>query len=66
MTPIVPLKSELNRLPVGAMTADGLIHSGGFESLNSLGPAKLDAFGPVPGEVLFLLNESITGVDFHR
>ena len=43
----------------------GIIHSPGIERLNFLGPSGLDAGSGVPDLVIDLLNEPITGSDFH-
>src|SRR5205823_2574162 len=58
---IVPLTSQLDRL--GGVQVPGIIHSGGLEELNFIGPSELDP-GAVPQAVINLLNESVTGPDF--
>jgi hypothetical protein len=60
---IVPLSSELNKL--SGMTFDGVIHTSGIEKLNFNGPAELDSNTPIPGAVVNLLNEGVSGGDFH-
>jgi pimeloyl-ACP methyl ester carboxylesterase len=62
---VVPLTSELNGLSVGALTVDGVIHTAAIEALNFNGPAELDGFTAIPDKIVELLNEAVTGVDFH-
>jgi triacylglycerol esterase/lipase EstA (alpha/beta hydrolase family) len=60
---IVPLDSALNNLT--GLEYSGVIHTAGLETLDFNGPAVLDAASNISSEVITLLNESPTGVDFH-
>lgn len=62
---IVGLASELNGLnPDPFAVFDGNVHSPGTEKLGFLGPSVMDA-GPVPTQVINLLNTPITTTIFH-
>lgn len=60
---IVPLDSALNNLT--GLEYSGVIHTAGLETLDFNGPSVLDASSNISSEVITLLNESPTGVDFH-
>jgi pimeloyl-ACP methyl ester carboxylesterase len=62
---IVPVLSQLNGGTAG-LVFTGLIHSSSIEQLNFSGPAELDTASPIPSAVVNLLNENITGSDFHH
>lgn len=61
---IVPLTSELANLMTGTTTFDGAVHSPGVLNLNFARPDVLH-LAAVPMRVIDLLNEPITGADFH-
>jgi len=61
---IVPLQSQENGI-AGAVRATGVVHSGGTESLDFIGPAELDAASGVPAQVVDLLNEMVKGNGSH-
>jgi pimeloyl-ACP methyl ester carboxylesterase len=60
---IVPLDSALNNLT--GLQYSGVIHTAGLETLDFNGPSVLDAASNISSEVITLLNEAPTGVDFH-
>ena len=62
---IVPRFSQLNRLSGIEFTSPGLVHSAGTEKLDFLGPNELEQGSGIPGRVIDLLNEAISGIDFH-
>jgi hypothetical protein len=61
---IVPVSSQFGGVS-STLLKTGIIHSPGIERLNFLGPSGLDAGSGVPDLVIDLLNEPITGSDFH-
>jgi pimeloyl-ACP methyl ester carboxylesterase len=60
---IVPLDSALNNLTGPQFS--GVIHTAGLETVDFNGPSVLDAASNISSEVITLLNEAPTGVDFH-
>jgi pimeloyl-ACP methyl ester carboxylesterase len=60
---IVPLDSALNNLT--GLQYSGVIHTAGLETLDFNGPSVLDAASNISSEVITLLNEQPTGIDFH-
>lgn len=65
---VVPYTSELNNtaLTSAGMSVNGVIHSLGMEQLSFVGPAELDTASGIATQVIVLLNEFLTGVDYHR
>ena len=63
---VVPKTSQLNNtsLTSVALQVSGVVHSTGMEQLNFNPPAELDS-ASIATEVIALLNESLTGVDYH-
>jgi hypothetical protein len=61
---IVPVSSQLSGLS-SALLKIGVIHSPGTEQLNLRGPSELDYGSGIPDQVIDLLNEPVTGSDFH-
>lgn len=62
---IVSLNSQLNGLSADTNSVfDGNLHSPGTETLGFIGPSVLDQ-GPVPKQVINLLNTPVTNVVFH-
>jgi pimeloyl-ACP methyl ester carboxylesterase len=64
---VVPVTSELNNTsPTSpAMEVSGVIHSRGMESLDFMGPVELDSASGIAAQVIVLLNEFLTGDDYH-
>jgi pimeloyl-ACP methyl ester carboxylesterase len=60
---IVPLASALNNLT--GQSYSGVIHTAGLETLDFNGPSVLDPASNISSEVINLLNEEPSGVDFH-
>ena len=60
---IVPQDSALNNLT--GLEYSGVIHTAGLETLDFNGPSVLDAASNISSEVINLLNEAPTGIDFH-
>jgi hypothetical protein len=64
---IVPLTSELdNETPSNpGLVINGIVHSSGAEAIGFNGPTELDGAGGSAIQAIFLLNEWLTGPDYH-
>ena len=64
---IVPLTSELNNTPPvnNALVINGIVHSGGAEAIGFIGPTELDGAAGSAIQAILLLNEWLTGSDYH-
>jgi pimeloyl-ACP methyl ester carboxylesterase len=60
---IVPQNSQLDGLSVGpGTTLSPAIHSAGMEKLSFAPPTELDSSGPIPTQVLLLLNTTVNNL----
>jgi hypothetical protein len=64
---IVGLSSQLNGFPAtpAGNPVAGLIHSAGLHKLGFSGPTELDSATAIQTLIVTLLNEPVTGPDFH-
>ena len=64
---VVPVTSQLNNTVAtsAGMQVNGVIHSVGMEQLDFGAPAELDSASGIAAQVIVLLNEIVSGVDFH-